>query len=97
MKATAPSAVVVAPTNNKEYHDEDPEAGEARVSPPEKECGRKNRKRSATVADGIDVLFDDAIGRKVVRSAVEPAPAPRLWSTRHEGKKRNRRRLGPAT
>ena len=32
--------------------------------------------RSAAAADVIDPLFDDVIGRRVVRSALEPAPAP---------------------
>jgi hypothetical protein len=73
LNATAPSAVVVVPTNNDEDHDEDPEGDEVRTSSPEKEHGRKKRKRSAAA---IDALFDDAIGRKVVRSALEPASAP---------------------
>ena len=68
--ATTPSTIVVVPTNNK-----DPEADEARTSSPERERRRKKRKRSAAPADEIDALFDDAIGRKVVRSALEPAPA----------------------
>ena len=33
-------------------------------------------KRSGAAANEIEALFDDAIGRKVVRSALEPAPAP---------------------
>lgn len=45
-----------------------------------RERGRKKRKRSAAAMDEIDALFDGAIGRKVVRSALEsvPAPAPAL-------------------
>ena len=62
---------MVVPTDNK-----NPEADAARASSPEKERRRKKRKRSAAAADEIDALFDDAIGRKVVRSALEPAPAP---------------------
>jgi len=70
-KATAPSAVA-------EHHVEDPEGVEAGISSPERGRGRKKRKRSAAAADEIDALFDDAIGRKVVRSALEPAIAPWL-------------------
>ena len=45
----------------------------------ERERGRKKRKRSAVTVDGINAVFADAIGRKLVRSAPEvpdPAPAP---------------------
>jgi hypothetical protein len=71
----------VAPTNDNEHHDADPEGGDAGTSfPAERVRGRKKRKRSAAAVDEIDALFDDAIGRKVVRSALEsvPAPAPAL-------------------
>jgi nucleolar protein 9 len=128
-KATAPSAVA-------DHHDEDPEGDGAGTSSPERGRGRKKRKRSAAEADEIEALFDDAIGRKVVRSALEPVPAPAVKSEtlranlrskqgrgeqgdrsgdqdrqaaelgavvdaikvapRHEGKKRSKRRLGPA-
>jgi len=69
--AAAPSALAT-PTNERD----DPEAKEAGGSesaPPGR--ARKKRRRSAA-ADEIDALFDDAIGRKVVRSALEPAYAP---------------------
>jgi hypothetical protein len=69
----------VAPTNDNEHHDADPkDAGTS--SPAERVRGRKKRKRSAAAVDEIDALFDDAIGRKVVRNALEsvPAPAPAL-------------------
>jgi hypothetical protein len=81
LKATAPSVVAVASTNNNERHDANPEGGDAGTSPPaERGRGRKKRKRSAAAVDEIDALFDDAIGRSVVRSALElgPAPAPAL-------------------
>jgi hypothetical protein len=71
----------VAPTNDNEHHDADPEGGDAGTSSPAKRVrGRKKRKRSAAAVDEIDALFDDAIGRKVVRNALEsvPAPAPAL-------------------
>jgi len=81
LKAIAPSVVAVAPTNDNEHHDADPEGDDAGTSSPaERGRGRKKRKRSAAAVDEIDALFDDAIGRKVVRSALEsvPAPAPAL-------------------
>ena len=65
---------MVVPDNN-EHLKEEPEGGEVGTSSPEKERRRKKRKRSAAATDEIDALFDDAIGRKVVRSALEPAPA----------------------
>jgi hypothetical protein len=74
LKATAPSAVAVAPDNNNKHLKEEPEGGEVGTSSPERERRRKKRKRSAAATDEIDALFDDAIGRKVVRSALEPAP-----------------------
>ena len=73
LKATAPTAVVVAPENNNGHLKEEPEGGEVGTSSPEKERRRKKRKRSAAATDEIDALFDDAIGRKVVRSALESA------------------------
>jgi hypothetical protein len=128
LKATA---VTVTPDNDNKRIKEDPEEGEAGTSPPEKRRRHKKRKRSAAAADEIDALFDDAIGRKVVRSALEPAAAPapvraeetnvdlalnpgrgKIDDHRHaelgavvdaikvapraEGKKRSKRRLGPA-
>lgn len=81
LKATSPSVVAVAPTNDNEHHDADAEGDDAGTSSPaERGRGRKKRKRSAAAVDEIDALFDDAIGRKVVRSALEsePAPAPAL-------------------
>ena len=77
LKATIPTVVTVAPTNDIEDHGVDPEGDGAKMSSPvERGRGRKKRKRSAAVADEIDALFDDAIGRKVVRSALESVPAP---------------------
>jgi hypothetical protein len=81
LKATVPSVVTVTPTNDNEHHDAGPEEDDTGTSSPAKrERGRKKRKRSAAAVDEIDALFDDAIGRKVVRSALEsvPAPAPAL-------------------
>jgi hypothetical protein len=76
LKATAQSLVAVVPTNDNEHHDVDPAVDDVGTSSPaERGRGRKKRKRSAATVDEIDALFDDAIGRKVVRSAV-PAPAP---------------------
>jgi hypothetical protein len=72
VKATGPSALV-------EHHDEEPEGDEAGPSSsPERVRARKKRKRSAAAPDEIDALFDDAIGQKFVRSALEPVPAPAL-------------------
>ena len=71
----------MTPTDDNEHHDADPEEDDTGTSSPAKrERGSKKRKRSATAVDEIDALFDDAIGRKVVRSALEsvPAPAPDL-------------------
>ncbi|KAH9991655.1 ARM repeat-containing protein [Russula compacta] len=62
-KSTAPSAVA-APTNS-----EHKEEVARECSPPR---GYKKRKRS-TAADEIDALFENVIGRKVVRSTLEPA------------------------
>ena len=81
LRATAPSVVTVTPTNDNEHHDADPEEDDTGTSSPAKrERERKKRKRSAAAVDEIDVLFDDAIGRKVVRSALESVPtrAPTL-------------------
>jgi hypothetical protein len=119
----------VTPDNDNKRIKEDHGEGDAGTSPSEKRSGRKKRKRSGAAADEIDALFDDAIGRKVVRSALEPAAAPvkaeetnvdlalkpgRGQSVDHrhaelgavvdaikvapraEGKKRSKRRLGPA-
>jgi len=80
VKATASSVVAVGPTNYNEHHDVEPGGADAgTLSSAEKERGRKKRKRSAAAVDEMDVLFDDAFGRKVVRSALElpgPGPAP---------------------
>ena len=70
------TAVAVTPDNDNKCIKEDPEGGEAGTSLPEKRRGCKNGSDAAQLGDGIDALFDDAIGRKVVRSALEPAPAP---------------------
>ena len=42
---------MIVPTN-KDYYDEDPEGDEARTSSPGRECGLKNRKRSAAARMG---------------------------------------------
>jgi nucleolar protein 9 len=86
LKATAQSLVAVAPTNDNEHHDVDPAVDDVGTSSPaERGRGRKKRKRSAATVDEIDALFDDAIGRKVVRSAVpEPAPALQQSVTKKE-------------
>jgi hypothetical protein len=75
LKATAQSVVAVAPANDDGDDNVDPEGGDT-AFPAERERGRKRRKRSAAAADEIDALFDDVIGRKVVRSALESVPAP---------------------
>ena len=73
LKATA---VTVTPDNDNRRFKEGPEGGEMETSPPEKRRGRKKRKRSGAARDEIDALFDHVIGRKVMRSALEPAAAP---------------------
>jgi len=80
LKSTAPSEGT-APTN--QHDDREEEA--PRKSSPAKE--RKKRKRSAA-ADEIDVLFDDVIGRKVVRGEmnVDPAPAPAFPKSKMKAK-----------
>ena len=70
------TAVTVTSNNDNKRIKEDLEGGEAETSSLEKRCGRKKRKRSGAAGDEIDTLFDDVIGRKVVRSALESAPAP---------------------
>ena len=71
---TSPSAVAIATDDKRD--DSDGEAGRSFPAPAKE---RKKRKLS-TAADEIDTLFDDAIGQKVVRSALElpiaPASAP---------------------
>ena len=67
LKPTAPSTGTV-PTNK---HDDREEA--LRKSSPAKE--RKKHKGSAAT-DQIDTVFDDVIGRKVVRGALDVASAP---------------------
>ena len=74
-KTTAPSAVAVALTDD-EHHDVDSEGDEAGMLSPERGRVLKKRKRSTAAVDETDALFDDAIGRKVVRSALESVPAP---------------------
>ncbi len=56
---------------------------------PEKRRGRRKRKRSAAAVNEIDELFDDAIGRKIVRSALDLTPAPAPALVRSETKKAN--------
>ena len=74
LKDTTLSVITVAPTKR---HDADPEGDDAGTSShAERGRGRKKRNRSAAAADEIDALFDDAIGRKVVRSALESVPVP---------------------
>ena len=65
---------MVAPDNNNGHLKEEFEGDEVGASSPERERRRKKRKRSANATDEIDALFNDVIGRKVVRSALEPAP-----------------------
>lgn len=54
---------------------------------------RKKRKRNAA-ADEIDALFDDAIGRKVVRGALDlastPVPVPPKSKTKGRANERGR-------
>ena len=59
-----------------EHHDVDFEGDDAGILSPERGRLRKKRKRSTAVVDEIDALFDDAIGRRVVRGALESVPAP---------------------
>lgn len=72
---TGPPVVATATLDERDHSDGE-EAGRPFPAPARE---RKKRKRS-TAADEIDTLFDDAIGRKVVRSALElpvdPASAP---------------------
>ena len=75
MKTTVPSAVVVALTDD-EHHDVDSEGDEVGMLSPERGRVRKKHKRSTVAVDEIDMLFDDAIGWKVVWSALESVPAP---------------------
>ncbi len=58
-------------------------------SPSEKRPGRRKRKRSAAAVNEIDELFDDAIGRKIVRSALDLTPAPAPALVKSETKKAN--------
>jgi len=80
LKVAPSSSITVTPTTNDNGHrDMDPEGDDAGMSSPaEKRHGHKKRKRGAAAADEIDALFNDAIGRKVVRSALEPTPTPAL-------------------
>ena len=79
LKPTAQPSDAVVPTNDNEHNDVNPAVDDVTSSPAERGRGRKKRKRSAATVDEIDALFDDAIGRKVVRSAVPvPAPTPAL-------------------
>ena len=91
LKSTAPSEGTV-PTNK--HHDREEEA--PGKSSPAKE--RKRRKRSAA-ADEIDALFDDVIGRKIVRGEmdVDPAPAPAFPKSKtmaKEGERQGEERVG---
>lgn len=63
---------MVVRTNSEHEKIEEDVVGES--SPPR---GHKKRKRSAA-ADEIDALFENVIGRKVVRSALELAATPPL-------------------
>jgi len=91
LKSTAPSEGTV-PTNQ---HDDRDEEAPGKSSPAKE---RKTRKRSAA-ADEIDPLFDDVIGRKIVRSEmdVDPAPAPAFPKSKmkaKEGEMRGEERVG---
>jgi hypothetical protein len=74
LKYTAPSAGTV-PTNE---HDDREEEAPGKSSPVKV---LEKRKRGAA-ADEIDVLFDDVIGRRFVRGALDVSPALRLRSGR---------------
>ena len=74
-KTTTLSAVAVALTDD-EHHGVDSEGDEAGMLSPERGRVRKKRKQSTTAVGKIDTLFDDAIGRKVVWSALESVPVP---------------------
>jgi len=80
--ASSPSKAT-APANNWR----DDREGQAENSSPSRQ--RKKRKRNAA-ADEIDALFDDAIGRKVVRGALDlaPTPAPVLPKSKTKGKEK---------
>jgi len=68
---TDPPAIATA-TNDECDGSDGEQAGRSFPAPARE---RKKRKRS-TAADEIDTLFDDTIGRKVVRSALELPVAP---------------------
>ena len=74
----------MAPTNSG--HDDCEEQAE-KPSPARQ---RKKRKRNAA-ADEIDTLFDDAIGRKVVRGALDLAPTTTLVLPKSKTKGKARR------
>ena len=78
---TSSPSTATAPTNNGRDGREE----QVEKSSPARQ--RKKRKRNAA-ADEIDALFDDAIGRKVVRGALDPAPtpAPGLPKSKTKGK-----------
>jgi len=80
LKSTAPSEGTV-PTNQ---HDDREEEAPGKSSPAKE---RRKRKRSAA-ADEIDALFDDVIGRKIVRGEmdVDPAPAPAFPKSKMKAK-----------
>jgi len=67
---TSAPPVVAVPTNKEDDNREEEEAG--KCSPARE---RKKRKRSVAT-DEIEALFNDVIGRKVVRGALDPAPVP---------------------
>jgi len=80
LKYTVPSAGTV-PTDEHDGREEETPG----KSSPAKE--RRKRKRSAA-ADEIDALFDDVIGRKIVRGEmdVDPAPAPAFPKSKMKAK-----------
>jgi len=79
--STSSPSTVTAPTNNGR------DDCEEQAENPSPSRQRKKRKRNAA-ADEIDALFDDAIGRKVVRGALDlaPTPTPVLPKSKTKGK-----------
>jgi hypothetical protein len=68
-------ATATASLTEKDY-DDDQEGKEGESSSsPVKERKKRKRKRG-DAADEIDALFDDVIGRKIVRGALDPVPEP---------------------
>jgi hypothetical protein len=64
-------ATATASLTEKDY--DDGHEGEEGESSPAKERKKRKRKRG-DAADEIDALFDDVIGRKIVRVALDPVP-----------------------